>query len=152
MSETEKVRKALEGKIVKWLEHSPRRIYITISPEDLKESVRIFHQDLGLRFSIATGTDTQADIEITYHFSSDGTGQFFSLRVHLKDKVNPEIDSISGIMKAGEWIEREIWELLGVNFKGHPDLRRLLLSEDWPQGVYPLRRCENKIKMGNPDG
>ena len=38
-----------------------------------------------------------------------------------------------------EWIEREIWEMLGINFKGHPNLKRLLLAEDWPEDKYPLR-------------
>ena len=38
------------------------------------------------------------------------------------------------------WIEREIHEILGINFKGHPDMRKLLLPEGWPEGVYPLRR------------
>ncbi len=152
MTVTEKVKEALVGKILEWREHSPRRIYITIRPEDLKESARLFFEDMGFRFSIATGTDTPENIEITYHFSCDSTGQFISLRIHLEDKANPEADSISGITKGAEWIEREIWELLGVNFKGHPDLRRLLLSEDWPEGKYPLRREENQQKTGESDG
>ncbi len=148
MSVTEKVKKALGDKAVKWHEHSPRRIYIRVSPGDIKESARILYEDLGLRFSIATGTDTPGSIEITYHFSADSTGQFISLRVHLEDKANPEVESISGITKGAEWIEREIWELLGVNFKGHPDLRRLLLSADWPEGEYPLRMDESKNRTG----
>ncbi len=150
MSVTDIVKEKLADRILESYEHSPRRIYITVNPEDLRESARILFEDLKLRFSIATGTDTPESIELTYHFSCDSTGQFISLRVHLKDKDNPEVDSISGIMKGSEWIEREIWELLGVNFKGHPDLRRLLLSEDWPEGEYPLRMSDKK--QGNPDG
>jgi NADH-quinone oxidoreductase subunit C len=41
---------------------------------------------------------------------------------------------------AAEWIEREMWELLGIKFLGHPDLRHLLLSDDWPEDNFPLRR------------
>ena len=41
---------------------------------------------------------------------------------------------------AAEWIEREMWELLGIDFKNHPDMRHLLLDDDWPEGNYPLRR------------
>jgi NADH:ubiquinone oxidoreductase subunit C len=44
------------------------------------------------------------------------------------------------VMYAAEWIEREMWELLGIRFRNHPDLRHLLLSDDWPEGKYPLRR------------
>lgn len=152
MSTAEKVRKALGERVLDWREHSPRRIYFTVRPEDLTSSAEILFKELGFRFSIATGTDAPEHIEITYHFSCDDTGQFFSLRIFLEDRENPEVDSIAGIMKGAEWIEREIWELLGVNFRGHPDLRRLLLSEDWPEGNYPLRREEKQEKPGNSDG
>ncbi len=135
-----KVRDALGDIIEKWDEYASDRIYITIRPDDLKKSTRMLFEDLGFRFSIATGTDTPGSIEITYHFSCDETGEFFSLRVHLEDKENPEIDSISDVFRGAEWIERELWELLGVDFKGHPGLERLLLSEEWPEGNYPLRR------------
>ena len=62
-----------------------------------------------------------------------------SIRTRL-DREAPEIESIAKICPAAEWIEREIWELLGIQFRNHPDLRHLLLDEDWPEGKYPLRR------------
>ena len=52
----------------------------------------------------------------------------------------PQLESIAEMCPAAEWIEREIWELLGICFRNHPDMRHLLLSEDWPEGSYPLRR------------
>lgn len=58
-----------------------------------------------------------------------------------KSKI--EIDSLAPVFEAANWIEREIHEMLGINFNGHPDLRRLLLSDDWPEGVHPLR-CDYK--------
>ena len=62
-----------------------------------------------------------------------------SLRVILpRDKL--EIASLTGVFEGANWIEREINEMLGIKFTGHPELRRLLLPEDWPEGVYPLRR------------
>ena len=65
--------------------------------------------------------------------------QGVSLRVVLpKDK--PEIASLAPVLEGANWIEREITEMLGIHFIGHPDMRRLLLPEDWPEGVYPLRR------------
>jgi NADH-quinone oxidoreductase subunit C len=93
------------------------------------------------RFSIATGSDTVKGIEILYHFSFDSRGGvFISLRVLLEDKKHPCIDSLTPVFKAADWIEREIHELLGVDFKGHPKLAHLLLVEDWPEGKYPLRK------------
>ena len=55
-------------------------------------------------------------------------------------KPTPEIDSVATITEGANWIEREIHDLLGVNFRGHPDMRRLILADDWPEGFYPLRR------------
>ena len=139
MSIKEQIREKLGNKIINWYEHTPRRIYVSIKPQDLKETARILFKDLGLRFATATGIDTPAGIEILYHFSFDRSGEIFSLRVLIEDKKKPEIDSITPVFPAAEWIEREMWELLGVNFIGHPNLKHLLLIDDWPEGKYPLR-------------
>ena len=78
-------------------------------------------------------------MEILYHFIIEDINLLISLRVKL-DKSKLEIDSLANIIEATNWIEREINELLGIKFKEHPDLRKLLLSDDWPKGVYPLRQ------------
>ncbi len=144
MSVTEKIKQGLGEKVVDWNRYSPRRVYVTIRPEDLKEAALFLFKTCGLRLCIATGTDTPESIEISYHFSSDETGEIFSLRVHLTDKDNPELDSLTDVTTGANWIEREMWELLGVNFVGHPKLERLLLNEDWPEGKYPLRNTPDE--------
>ena len=83
--------------------------------------------------------DDRDHMEILYHFILEEINLLVSLRVKLK-KPNLEIESLAPTIEAVNWIEREINEMLGINFIGHPDLRRLLLPENWPQGVYPLRR------------
>lgn len=120
-------------------DRSKKRIYFTIKKEILPKMTRFLFNDVKARFVIATGVDTRKNIEILYHFSFDEIGLMVSLRVIL-DKADLEIDSLTSIMKAAEWIEREIHELLGVNFKGHPNLKHLLLKDDWPAGNCPLRR------------
>ncbi len=135
----EKIKQKLDNRIIVWEEKSPRRIYFTIKKEDIFETVRFLFKDLGLRFSIATGTDMPQALEILYHFSFDKTGEFYSVRTLIEDKIKPEIASITPIFPGAEWIEREIWEMLGIKFIGHPNLKRLLLAEDWPQGNYPMR-------------
>ncbi|MDP8230362.1 MAG: NADH-quinone oxidoreductase subunit C [Candidatus Gorgyraea atricola] len=120
-------------------DRSERRVYITIKKEILPKIARYLFNDVKARFSTASGVDTRSAIEMLYHFSVDEIGLIVTLRVIL-DKSNLEIDSLTSIMKCAEWIEREIHELLGVNFKGHPNLKHLLLKDDWPEGNYPLRR------------
>ncbi|RKY31680.1 MAG: hypothetical protein DRP74_04385 [Candidatus Omnitrophota bacterium] len=133
------IKKRLSDKIIDWHEHSGRRIYIKIKAQDLKEISNLLFFDHGLRFCTASGQDTPLGIEILYHFGFDYTGEIFSLRVLLEDKKNLKIDSLTPLFPAAEWIEREMWELLGIDFIGHPNLKKLLLDDEWPQGKYPLR-------------
>jgi Ni,Fe-hydrogenase III component G len=127
------------GDIVNLEDRSKRRVYITIRKEILKKIAGYLFNDVKARFSIASGVDTRSAVEILYHFSVDDIGLIVSLRVIL-EKPTPVVDSLTSIMKCAEWIEREIHELLGVDFKGHPNLKHLLLKDDWPEGNYPLRR------------
>jgi NADH:ubiquinone oxidoreductase subunit C len=136
----DEVKQKLSTRIKYFFQKNQQRIYIDILPEDLVESAKILFKDLGFRFAIASGIDTRDGIEILYHFSHDKTGKMVSLRILIPDKKNPVVDSLTSVIKGTEWIEREIWELLGVNFRNHPNLKHLLLVDDWPEGNYPLRQ------------
>jgi NADH:ubiquinone oxidoreductase subunit C len=125
--------------IIEVFDKSPKRVYIEIKPEAIVKIASYIFKDLGARFNIASGVDVRYHMEILYHFILEEINLLISLRVKLQ-KPKLEIDSLAPIFEGANWIEREIHELLGINFKGHPDLRRLLLSDEWPQGVYPLRR------------
>ena len=138
----ENIKESLGSRILDWQEKSSRRIYFTVKKEEIVETVKILFKELGLRFATASGTDTPKAFEILYHFSFDKAGEFYSVRVLLEDKKNPQVDSITPLFPGAEWIEREIWEMLGIKFIGHPNLKRLLLADDWPQGDYPLRHKE----------
>ena len=138
-----KVLKDIKGRfkkdIVDVFDKSIARVYIEIKPESIVKVANYIFKDLGARFNIASGVDARQHIEILYHFTIEDINLVISLRVKLP-KSKLEIDSLAPSFEAANWIEREIHELLGINFKGHPDLRKLLLSDDWPEGVYPLRR------------
>jgi len=125
--------------ILELFDKSPKRVYIEIKPESVIKVATYIFRDLGARFNIASGLDTRYHIEILYHFIIEDINLLISLRVKLP-RSKPEIDSLAPHIEATNWIEREMHELLGINFKGHPDLRKLLLPEDWPKGVYPLRQ------------
>ena len=133
------IREKFKGDIKGFLERSPKRVYIEINPSALVPIATYIFKDLGARFNIASGMDTRQHFEILYHFTFETLDMVVSLRVVLpRDKL--EIASLTCVFEGANWIEREINEMLGINFTGHPDLRRLLLPEDWPEGVYPLRR------------
>jgi Ni,Fe-hydrogenase III component G len=133
------IREKFKSDIKSFLERSPKRVYIEINPDALVPIATYIFKDLGARFNIASGMDTRHHFEVLYHFTFDPVDLIVSLRVVLsKDK--PEIASLSPILEGANWIEREITEMLGINFIGHPDMRRLLLPPEWPEGVYPLRR------------
>jgi Ni,Fe-hydrogenase III component G len=134
-----KIKGKFPWQILDIFEKSPRRVYIDVKPENIKQMVEFIFRRLEARFVTASGVDTPNGIEILYHFSFDSVGKIVTLRAKI-DKENPEIESITPIIKGAEWIEREIYELLGVRFKNHPNLKKLLLAEDWPEGKYPLRR------------
>ncbi|MCX5750278.1 MAG: NADH-quinone oxidoreductase subunit C [Candidatus Saganbacteria bacterium] len=121
------------------LDHSPRRIYVTIDKKEARDVASFFFQELGARLSICTGLETSHNFEFLYHFSFDEIGLTVTVRAIL-GKANPEIESIKDIIPAAEWIEYENNELLGIDFIGNPRKRRFILAEDWPDGVYPLRK------------
>jgi len=76
-------------------------------------------------------------IEVVYHFFSYPQRHSFVLKVTLGREA-PVVPSLAGLWDSANWLEREQFDLMGVTFEGHPDLRRLLLPEDW-EG-YPLRK------------
>jgi len=93
--------------------------------------------------SCITGLDNGANsLEIIYHLYSIPYNHPIVLKVTLeKNKENsplPQIDTVSHIWAAANWHEREIFDLVGIHFLNHPDLRRILLPNDW-QG-HPLRK------------
>lgn len=118
---------------------SPKRAYLGIKPEALVKIATYVFRELGARFNIATGVDKRHHMEVLYHFTLEEINLIVSLRVKL-EKSKLELASLTAVFEGANWIEREMHELLGINFTGHPDLRRLLLPPDWPDGVYPLRR------------
>lgn len=118
---------------------SARRIYIPVRAEALRDVVGWLYRELGCRFATASAVDAPEGIEILYHFVLDPADLIVTLRL-ITDRSSPSAPSLTPILAAAAFIEREIHELFGVNFPGHPDLRRLLLPDEWPAGVHPLRR------------
>ncbi|MEW6515839.1 MAG: NADH-quinone oxidoreductase subunit C [candidate division FCPU426 bacterium] len=139
----------LGAKLLRWHVKSPKRLFVEVAPEHIVEVARLLYDGLGARFQIASGIDLLEAMEILYHWAFDASDCLLTVRVRL-DRTRPEIDSLTPVLKAAEWIEREMWELLGINFRNHPGLAHLLLKEDWPEGQYPLRRDYKKAEYPKP--
>jgi NADH-quinone oxidoreductase subunit C len=76
-------------------------------------------------------------IEVVYHLQSFPRRHGIVLKVELP-RDNPVVDSVTGVWKGANWLEREVFDLMGVGFTGHPDLRRVMLPDDWVG--HPLRK------------
>jgi NADH-quinone oxidoreductase subunit C len=84
-----------------------------------------------------TCIDWKTHLTMVYHLSSTNYRHTIVIKVQL-DRNNPEIDTVSDIWRTAEFHEREVFELFGVQFRQHPDLRKLILTDDF-EG-YPLRK------------
>jgi Ni,Fe-hydrogenase III component G len=134
-----KIKDKFGSRIIEVLEKSPRRAYVMVKKEDAFEAVRFLFDDLKARFIIISALDTTPGIEMLYHFSFDTIDKVVSIRTIIP-MPSPEIESISLMIPGAEYVEREIFDILGVNFINHPNLRRFILGDDWPEGDYPYRR------------
>lgn len=87
-----------------------------------------------------TGVDNGAEagtMEIIYHLYSVPFNHSLALKV-IAPRSNPEVESVVPVWKSANWLEREVYDMFGIVFKNHPDLRRILLPSDW--NGYPLRK------------
>jgi formate hydrogenlyase subunit 5 len=87
--------------------------------------------------SAISGLDLGGKIGLMYHIRTNGA--IVTIRTEVP-KENPKISSITDIIPGASFHEREVADLFGVVFQGHPNLARLLLPEDWPENLYPLRK------------
>jgi NADH-quinone oxidoreductase subunit C len=84
-----------------------------------------------------SGTDQETHLEAVYHLISLSTKRDYCVKVKT-DREQPSIPSVTGIWSTANWNEREIFDLLGIDFTGHPNMTRIMLPDDWVG--YPLRK------------
>jgi len=87
--------------------------------------------------SVITGIDYGTRFEVVYNFLSYTRKQNLVLKVVIGHE-NPEVDSLASFWKVADWLERETYDLVGIRFLGHPNLKRILLPEGWIG--HPLRK------------
>ncbi|MFH0911401.1 MAG: NADH-quinone oxidoreductase subunit C [Planctomycetota bacterium] len=126
-------------KILKVREKNEHRFYVRVPPEEVCEMAMHLYRECEWRLATITGVDTRSGIELLYLFLIAPEHRFLTLRA-LVTKPEAAIDSLGRLLPAAEWAEREAGEILGVTFRDHPHPHRLILPDDWPEGVYPSRR------------
>jgi NADH-quinone oxidoreductase subunit C len=135
----EKFKELFRSDILNVTEQHQRRAIISIKSESLLSVATWLYKEAEFRFIIATALHTKRGFEIHYHFSRDAIGLVLNIHVIL-DKDKPEIESLSNMFNASNWIEREMHELFGINFRNHPNQDKLISEGNWAEGVYPYRK------------
>ena len=84
------------------------------------------------------GPPDAARFTVVYHFYSMAKKHRLRLQVPVEDETSPEVDSLTSLWPGANWLEREVWDMFGIVFRGHPDLKRILMYEEF-EG-HPLRK------------
>ena len=140
LEELNKKLEQIEDKLIAVERPFENRIYLLCEADKVVELNKFLFKDLALRFVITTGIDSDDCFEVLYHYCCDSASSVVTVKAFIRDRENPSIESIAPFLPGAEWAEREIHDVLGIDFKNHPNLKRLILSDDWPEGVYPLRK------------
>lgn len=114
-----------------------RRTCVALDPGDVKEAVRALRDEPTMRFVTIAAVDRGTDIDLFYTLSLGG--DVVTLRARIP-KETSRTETIADVVPAAELIEKEISELFGVAFSGHPRPKNLVLPDDWPAAKRPLRK------------
>lgn len=116
---------------------------LVVPREHLRRAAEFLQGEAGLEFaylSDITGVDrfpNEPRFELNYHLLSISRRERLRLKVHIAG-ADPAVETVTPVWPTANWHEREVFDLFGIRFAGHPDLRRILMPEDW-EG-YPLRK------------
>jgi Ni,Fe-hydrogenase III component G len=113
------------------------RFWVTLTPGELIPAVIALREKLSIiQLSVIVGEDVRDAFLGNYIFTGE---KVVVLQVRI-DHENPEVPTLAEIVPGAIVYERELKDLFGINPVGHPDIRRQALPEEWPEGVYPLRK------------
>ncbi len=114
--------------------------YVAVTPEKLLDAAKFLQTESTLAFdslSFLTAVDFKTHFEVVYYLVSTAHHHKVVLKVKV-DRQRPELPSVTGVWPTADWEEREVYDLMGIRFLGHYNLRRILLPDDW-EG-HPLRK------------
>jgi Ni,Fe-hydrogenase III component G len=125
------------------------RFWVSLTPEQLIPAVDTLRDKLSIiQLAVIVGEDVRDAFLCNYVFTGP---KVVVLQVRLNHD-NPEVPSLAGMIPGAMVYERELKDLFGIMPTGHPDLRRQAVPEDWPAGLYPLRKDVQFDRDGNVIG
>ena len=117
---------------------TPFTLGVEVPKDLLLTALRALRDAHGYRYYVlGTGTERETVFEVLHAVRNVPSNDTMFVKVAVP-KDAPEVDSIAFVYAGAEWQEREIWDLFGVSFRGHPDLRRILMPDEYPG--HPLRK------------
>lgn len=118
---------------------------VYLNPAGVQEVVRWLHDDAGERYDYLVDVtaveyrDVEHPLEVVWHLRSLPYRRFLRLKAQLPKGTPLRVPSVWPVYKAADWLERECYDMFGITFDGHPDLRRILMWEQYREG-FPLRK------------
>lgn len=114
-----------------------RRIFVRVDKKCLRDTILFLKNEGFTHLSAITGLEVNGEIELLYHLNREG----IELTVRIKLPLGEiSVPTITDIIPGSSLYEREVHDLFGVKFERHPDLRRLILPDEWPEKTHPLRK------------
>ena len=135
--------------------------YVVVRKEAVLEVMRRLRDDEGMLFNFMMdltavdylgNRDAESRFEVVYHLYSLKHNHRIRVKAPVS-QADPTIDSVVQVWKGADWFEREVWDMYGIVFKGHPNLKRILLYEEFVghplRKDYPLRKRQPLIGPDN---
>lgn len=114
---------------------------VRVTPEKLHDAASKLMHDDSVHFDFLAcqrGVDIKGELGVVYQLRSLDKGYSCVLKVFTSNRENPEVDTVSDLWRSAEYFEREIYDMIGIRFKNHPDMRRLFLEDNFKG--FPLRK------------
>jgi NADH-quinone oxidoreductase subunit C len=122
------------------LKEGKQYVEVTVPPSELYLLASQLRDREEVKFDFLfclSGVDYGQDLGVVYHLRSTIFDHVVVLKTRTSDREHPQLDSVADIWKTADFHEREVYDLLGIKFVNHPDLRRLFLDNSWG---FPLRK------------
>ncbi len=148
-SHLERLKESFSSKLLIAEVFDSNRIRLEVKKDDLFDLMHFIANELDFTaLESISGIDWETHFECVYHVDRwDGDPSIVQVHIKIEDRENPVIQSITSIYGSADWHEREVYDLFGIHVENHPNLKRILLPEEWDEyehkhisELHPMRR------------